>query len=508
MLIPVPLLAAGLAVIATLPGLLASLHLLQLKEWRSDRLRVHLQREGWLRPLFGIVRPAIVACALALSFVLPRTGVLLGVFALAATGPLHLSRQKLTHPVWTRKAMIITSIAVLLVAAFGAWSMSMAPSGRGLLLIALLHPLFAGLAVVLFLPADAPMKRRIMRRAERLRLRHAITVIGIAGSVGKTTTKELLHCLLAPLGAEATPVHVNSELGVAHWLLTTLARPEVPPILIVEMGAYRRGEIANLCRIAHPSMGLVTTLGRDHLGLFGSADAIRSANAELIHFLPEEGFAALLADDAALPQLTKAARCPVTTVGETAGDLRASDVHDTDDGLSFTVEKTPFVLPLRGRHNIGNALLALAVARKLGVSLRDCAQRLGTVTPMANTFAVRGEAGCLVLDDTYNSSPESVRAAITWAKGRGEPFKVLLTSGVMELGKEQDRILRELGEASRDVFQRIVFTTDAGRDAFAQGAALPVERLTPGSQRIPAGSLLVCVGRMPATAIRALLPTH
>lgn len=507
MMLPVPLLAAGLALLAALPGLLASLHLLQLKEWRWDRLRVHLQREGWLRPVFGVLRPTIVAAALVASIALPKAGVLVGLFALAASGPLLLARKRLAHPVWTRKAIIIAKLSSLLIAVAGGLAIVADPSGRSLLLVALLQPLVALLGLVLFLPIDTILKRRIMRRAEFARLHHAMTVIGVAGSVGKTTTKELLQCLLKPLGSAATPAHVNSELGVAQWLLATLHGGAPPPILIVEMGAYRQGEISRLCHIVHPSMGLITTLGRDHLGLFGSADAIRSANAELVHFLPKEGFAALLADDGALPTLRKSARCPVMTVGSTAtAELRAENIRDTDHGLAFTVEGIDFSIPLRGEHNVSNALLALAVARKLGVALADCAVRLRTFHPVANTFAVRGEAGCLVLDDTYNSSPESFRAAIAWAKGRGEATKVLLTSGVMELGSDHDAILGELGTAARGVFQRIVFTTDAGKDAFAQGAELPVEHLRPEASRIAPGTLLLCVGRMPPSALRALLP--
>ncbi|MBI4129278.1 hypothetical protein HY464_01135, partial [Candidatus Peregrinibacteria bacterium] len=291
----------NLTLAASLSPLLTFAHLWQLKEWRWDRLREHLRTEGYIRQLFGITRPAILGLGLvatqlsAFSFQLSASIILIA-FTLLNTAQILLKKQP--YPVWTRKAVTLVGTSLLLTGIAAQFSIFHSASSswpRGnfqfSIFLPLLQPLILALALTLLFPIDHLLKQRILRHAKTLRIRFPnLTVIGITGSAGKTTTKELLAHILGP-EAIATPEHVNMELGVARWLLKNLQPTtyNLQPVLIVEMGAYREGEIATLCSVAQPTMGIITSIGTQHIGLFGSQKAIAEAKGELFAALPKNG---------------------------------------------------------------------------------------------------------------------------------------------------------------------------------------------------------------------------
>src|SRR3989338_1633268 len=369
----------GLALLASLSPLLTFAWLWQVKEWRFDRLREHLRNEGCFRQLFGLIRPTTV-------FVLSIAGVSYAAFrpvwhtvALALLGILtlvQLGLRKQRFPVWTQKAVTLVLSTLVVDAIIANSWFSREPA-----LLAVL-PLFQAFTLALswflFWPPDRFLKRRKKRRAQKLREQFPdLTVIGITGSVGKTTVKELLSCILTGRNVQATPAYVNSEMGVSSWLLKELSRQgnHSPEVLIVEMGAYRQGEIALLCRIAKPTMGIVTFIGKQHMGLFGSQEALVNAKAELVEALPPDGIAFLNADNAACAALAERTSCTVQTVG-TGGhtDIEAFDIEETPTGIAFRTGDTRFGIPLHGTHNVTNVLLAIAAARALGMRDRDIAQ--------------------------------------------------------------------------------------------------------------------------------------
>jgi len=520
----------GIGVLAVLSPLLTFVALFQLKEWRLDRLGEHLRREGALRSLFGRVRPLLAALFLAYilytQFTFPaedpmelgtykqimrltaHIGLLL-LFGLLSIGQIVVRRQRM--PKWTGKAVTVTILSLLI-----STGVTFA-AVRGVLLpiVLLLQPLWVLLAWLILKPLDMILKRRIMRSASvfRASLKN-VTVIGIAGSVGKTTTKELLKTVLADLHPLSTPAHVNTEMGVAQWLL---AQNRDAKLLIVEMGAYKKGEIALLCDIAQPTIGVMTALGSDHLALFGSEEAIVEANAELIEALPKDGMAYLNGDNDAARSLSTRSSCPVVIAGNSAdATLRAIDIEEKDDGLYFhwhrTGQTTPHqqqskaFIPLHGKHNISNIFLAIAVARGLGVSDDRIRELLATFRPVAHTFNVRMESGILLLDDTYNISPLSFRAALDWAAKQKQRPRVLLTSGLQETGAREETFLTELGKKASTCVERVVFTTKVGADTFAKAFGKPVEILHSGTACVSSGSVLLAVGRLPLSTVQRLLP--
>ena len=531
----------GLTLIGSMSPLLTSAYLWQLKEWRWDRLLEHLRREGWFLPLFGHLRPALTALFYAELLLpgMPQVAWLLSTLtAFAALTIVQAVFARQRFPVATQKALALITGAFAWTAAI-AFLLLMTGWGILLPLLMLLQPVALALSWLLFLPVDRFLKQRIMDRARRLRAAHPeLAVIGITGSVGKTTTKELIAHVLGDR-ATATPAYVNSEMGVARWLLkvlsvssSTLGRPaptprtpspvggggqgvgagvstgeQKPQILVIEMGAYRRGEIALLCSIARPTMGVVTYVGNQHLALFGSPEALFQAKSELILSLPPDGHAFLNGDNDGARRMKDLAPCPVTVVG-TGGeaDLEAFDIEETATGIRFRSLDTVFELPLHGTHNVVNALLAIAIARSLGLEPPVIRERLRGFRPPSHTFAVREERGVTILDDTHNSSPASVKAAIAWARTQPFDSKTLLMSGLIELGEEQERAHMGLGGIAAEVFDRVIMVDEQAAVQFERGFGKPVEGWRKGEvEKVPAGSLLVCVGRMPLERMSAII---
>ncbi|MBM3231116.1 UDP-N-acetylmuramoyl-tripeptide--D-alanyl-D-alanine ligase [Candidatus Peregrinibacteria bacterium] len=502
--LPALLLAASLSPALTFAALW------QTKEWRIDRLKEHLLAEGWFRQLFGIVRPAVVLVSPLLIVIpflrIPWYTAGLTVLAAASAAQLLMHRQRM--PVWTMKAKIIVLCSLLMniiagygLLALGSWEVILLP---------VLQPCIIAIAWAFLLPVDRVMKRGILRRAQTLRERYPnAIVVGITGSVGKTTTKELLAHILQSPTVLATPAYVNSEMGVAQWLLRELPKfPQTENILlIVEMGAYRTGEIATLCRIAQPQTGVLTFVGSQHVALFGSEEKLLNAKSELIAALPETGRAFVNADCSPCLEAAKKARCAVVRVS-TGGhaDVEAHDIEETSEGIRFTVDGHRFDVPLHGTHNVTNVLLAIAVAEHLGISREKCTQKLLSFQLPHSTFTVRTERGVTILDDTHNSSPASFRAAIAWAKSQPTQRKILLTPGIIELGEETDRIHTDLGAAARGIVHRVIFTGKRGREAFARGYGSPVEHRNGNTAPVTKDSLLLCIGRIPPPIIDSLLP--
>lgn len=463
---------------------------------------------GWIKTFLGKVRPIVVLISVLAFLFFPSflTYSLLGslgVLSLLSIAQILSRRQP--RPVWTSKALAVCGGAFAFDVALCilCWQFSFL-----LPLIPLLQPLTVGLAIVFFLPVDKILKQRVMAKASAMRAADGKrTVIGIVGSVGKTTTKELIRHLLQDLSPVVTPQHVNTEMGVAQWLLRELPKANTESPLVVEMGAYRRGEVSTLCAVAQPTIGVVTALGSDHLALFGSEEAIIAANGELLAALPSAAPAFCAIDTESGRLLVAGSPRPVTTVGLSRdAQIHAENVQDAEDGLHLRNNDTDFVVPLRGVHHAVNVLLAIAVARQMGVAEARIKHLLLSFEPLKNTFNVRQERGIVLVDDTYNASRLSMRAALDWAAMQPQRPRMLLASGLLELGDDEDKIMEEMGRYAAGNIEIVVFLSEHGAKAFERGSGLHVESFTPSIKPVPPGGLLLCVGRMPPSAISALLP--
>ncbi len=243
-----------------------------------------------------------------------------------------------------------------------------------------------------------------------------VKVIGITGSQGKTTTKDLLRHLLSISGETvAAAESYNNELGVP---LLILACNENTKFCIVEMGARHIGDISHLVSIAKPQIGVVLAVGRAHVGEFGSRENIALAKSELVRGLPTDGIAILGSYDEFTPLMAANLRAAVINFGEKPGcDVRAADVEVREGRAHFDLVtpdgRAAVSLQLLGLHQIPNALAAAAVATALHISIDSIAAALSTAEVTSKwRMAVIDTNELLVINDSYNANPESMAAAL------------------------------------------------------------------------------------------------
>ncbi len=312
-----------------------------------------------------------------------------------------------------------------------------------------------------------------------------LIVIGITGSSGKTSTKDLLAGVLAPLGpVVAPPGSFNNEIGHPWTALRATARTR---FLVLELSARGHGHIKALTEVAPPRIGVVLNVGTAHLGEFGSREAIAQAKGELVEALPADGVAVLNADDSNVAAMAARTAARVVTVGQAeSADVRAVDiVLDEAARARFTLSakgsSVAVRLAVHGEHQVGNALSAAAVALECGADLETVAAALsGATVASAHRMDVRTRAdGVTVINDSYNANPDSMRAAlkalVTMAKAGERPRRSWAVLGEMaELGEESvvehDRIGRLA--VRLDVDRLIVVGTGRPSRGMHQGAVM------------------------------------
>jgi len=320
-------------------------------------------------------------------------------------------------------------------------------------------------AVLATRPVDAPAilvddARAALGRlaSEVLRRLPDLTVIGLTGSSGKTTTKDLLAGLLSRLGPTvATAGSFNNELGLPH---TVLRAGVDTRFLVLEMGARGVGHIRHLCEIAPPHVGVVVNVGVSHIGEFGSVDAIAAAKGELVEALPEAGIAVLNADDPRVRAMSSRTKAGVVLAGESAAAaVRALDVSLDERGraaytLLYQGSATPVQLAAAGRHQVGNSLLAAAVALRLGLSPAEVADALtGLKLASGRRMDVFDRPdGVTVIDDSYNANPASMAAALRALVAIGTGRRTVAVLGYMaELGDQEQAGHEEVGRLAAEL---------------------------------------------------------
>jgi UDP-N-acetylmuramoyl-tripeptide--D-alanyl-D-alanine ligase len=300
------------------------------------------------------------------------------------------------------------------------------------------------------------------RRAARPRLK----VIGVTGSVGKTTTKELTAAVIASryhlLKNEG---NLNSEIGLPLVLLELTSRHQRA---VLEMGMWAPGEIALLCDIACPAIGIVTNVGSSHLERMGAIEAIADAKAELVEALPPDGTAILNADDARVAAMAERTNAHVLTYGLAPhADVRAADIESRGlSGVNFTLlhgdDRVPVYTRLPGRAMVHNALAAAAAGRADGIDLDEIAEALSGARIPMRLIARAGLRGSTIIDDTYNASPASMRAALELL-GEMPGRKIAVLGDMRELGAAEREGHAEAGRLAAEVADTIYCVGDLGR---------------------------------------------
>lgn len=516
------------------------LHLFQLEHYEPARLLLWLRRRRELfqwRELIAIAALYAAAVADASAGGGARWvagGLLLASTPIALPGVRDWRREAVKPLVLTGRARRLLALALaptvlLALAAVGLVAAALAAPGLSTAALAALlgagWTLLAGAPWVLLganralCPVQASINRRYVEAARRTLAQAGPLVVGITGSYGKTTTK---FCVGAVLEADrstlVTPESYNSLLGVVRTINEQLQPTH--EAFVVEMGMFRRGDIAELCGLARPKIGVITAIGPMHLERLGSMEAIAAAKGELLDALPPGGHFVTNANDPRCLELAARAHVPVTLFaigdpppgGANAGVGAAAAAPDgpPPDGLPpddptpggagvqagvlarnirLCDGRTLFELhldgpaspplevsaQLLGRHNVLNLLAAAAVGRVLGVEPERIAQALARVRAPDHRLAPihNRQAGIVVIDDAYNSNPEGARAALEVLAEHPAQRRVLVTPGMVELGEMEEQLNGAFGEQAAQVCDVVILVgptrTRPVREGLAKG---------------------------------------
>lgn len=309
-----------------------------------------------------------------------------------------------------------------------------------------------------------------------------IPVVGVTGSNGKTTTRELLGAIFSRLGPTLlTRGNLNNHIGVP---LTLLELKATHRYAVIEMGANHQGEIAHLANIAEPTVGIVTNAGAAHLEGFGSLEGVATAKGEMFRALPVEGVAVINADDAYASMWREARNAErLLTFGfEQPADFMAHKVQSRSDASGFRTDfelvtpygTKPAALHLAGLHNLRNALGAAAAACAAGAEIEDIVAGLAAMRSVAGRLELKPALkGAFVVDDSYNANPSSLKAGLD-AFRTFSGVRWLVLGEMKELGSASDELHAEVGRYAKQAGVERVFGVGEGAryavEAFGQGA--------------------------------------
>jgi UDP-N-acetylmuramoyl-tripeptide--D-alanyl-D-alanine ligase len=517
------LIAAALGVLAMLAGRLHfMLHLFQLEHYEAARLRVWVRRRNARvdRALLGTsVAAGVLLTVLAAAdadIAVLIAGVAAGI-VLAGFGHRIIRRHQTKPLAFTARArrlfaaglaipallLLLAGMAVL--AGAPAWAAAAAGTATAVLgIVAAPELLFAADTVVR--PIQELDNRRFVRRARERLAEIDPLVVGITGSFGKTTTKVCVAAVAELRGpAYATPASYNTFLGVVRAINEGLtARHRT---LIAEMGAYRLGDVAELCDLVHPRIGVLTAIGPAHLERFGSLDAIEQAKGELAEGLPADGAYVTTADDERCLRTAERTQARVvlfSVAGAPNAEITAHDIEMAEGTTRFTMrhgtEEVTVRSKLLGRHNVANLLAAAAVGVSLDLPLDAIARALSQVSPPAHRLApiLNRQAGIVVIDDAYNSNPVGAAAALEVLASHEAQRRLLVTPGMVELGEREAEENERFGTQAAAVCDLVVLVGEERSRPIRAGltaAAFPDDRIHVVANSSEAEALLASTTR-------------
>ncbi len=344
---------------------------------------------------------------------------------------------------------------------------------------------------------DENQLRKLIKRIDATQAEHVLsiwrqsqlTIIAITGSYGKTSTKYILNNILAHhYPTLMTPESYNTPMGICKVIRGELTRGH--KYFIVEMGARKRGDISELCRLVHPHIGVITSIGPQHLETFGSQANVVRTKSELIPGLGTKGLAVLNYDDPHCRKLADKIKIPCLLYGMQPDDklhLLAEDIRCTNQGISFTArtkqaEEIKFTTCLLGRHNVYNILAAATVALESGLELSQIAEALAEVEPVPHRLQlIKGSGGVTIIDDAYNSNPKGAQEALQVLQDMQGGKKILITPGMVELGAQEYEQNKQFGQAAAKACDIVILVGPKRTKPIADGlkeAGFPDKNLT------------------------------
>lgn len=438
----------------------------QFKEYRFDRLRDYNSTLSGKKFFHGwriLQRPLIY---LALFLLLPVNIESLDIIIIAVLfidliyNLRAVTSHNLLHPKFTLKATALIFFSLLIegILFFIFFNLHLI-----FILLALRWLIFSVLVIALKLPTWFA-KLIYLKIAEKKLLKfNRLTVIGVTGSYGKTTVKNFLAQVLGEkYQVIMTPENINTEIGIARFIIKNNFSDY--NIFVVEMGTYKIGEIATVCKMVKPKIGILTVISEQHLSLLGNIKNTQTAKYELLRSLPADGLAITNSDNKYCREFLAELKCQVKTFGclnEYNPDCLIKNASGSESGVDFTVEiknigELKISSPVLGPHNSLNIAPVILACLFLGLSadeIKNSCKQLKLPPKVLQTYTY-GKS--LILDDSYNANPEGFLAALNVLTGYKERKKIVITRGMLELGSASQKWHKTVGEKIRQTVDELI----------------------------------------------------
>lgn len=462
-----------------------TLMMMQQNSYRTDRYMRWLRSSGDTTSMMRLLGLCVFLLSLAtFSISLWAMSVMLvwGICVYAG-----LSRRKYKKPlVWTNRVKRIFAVQIcvslIVVAAVALlcdydWVMRLFCVSVAAVGLYCASHIVTMLSVVLLSPVEKRINRGYINDAKRrLASMPSLRIIGITGSYGKTSTKHYLHRILSEsFQTTMTPGSYNTTLGVVRTVREYLKPYD--EVFIVEMGAKQPGDIREICDIVHPSIGIVTAVGEQHLESFKSIENVQRTKFELVDSLPSDGLAVVNDDFEMIRSRevsnTECVRYAVSS-GSPAAEWRAENIEYSRGGTSFTVVGPNVRLELQtklvGECNISNLLGCVAVALRLGVPNDKIKYAVSRIEQVEHRLSVKQTAGGVtIIDDAFNSNPAGSAMALDVLSRMKGGKRIVITPGMIELGDKTVELNRAFGRKIAASADFAIVVGEYNRDAIVSG---------------------------------------
>ena len=462
-----------------------SMHMFQLNSYKAP---THLR---WLRKNPQTLLPGLAAAAVTGGLLVLEIDQLVCLCVLtvmyAALALTQLPRKAKKPLVYTNRVirMLITLGAVILI--FLTFSFR-AGNGAAFMIamavVAALSPLLVLAANFINKPIEQAINRYYINDAKRLlKSSPDLLTIGVTGSYGKTSVKYILHTLLqAEFEVLRTPESYNTPMGVVKTVRSMLRATH--QIFVCEMGARHVGDIKELCGIAEPRMGIITSVGPQHLETFHSLENVQKTKFELEVALPADGTVFLNMEDANIRDYADNASHRIVSYGlSDRWDYYATDISASSKGTTFTAHSPNgsevFTTKMVGAHNVINIMGAIAICCELGIPLAKLKGQVRKLESVPHRLQLIRRGGITIIDDAFNSNPTGAKAAID-ALALFDGCKILITPGMVELGEKQDELNREFGVYAAKVCDHVMLVGKKQTQSIYDGlisAGYPEDRI-------------------------------
>lgn len=454
-------------------------YLWQLKEYRLDRM-IDTFRTGTGRrkifPEFQVIKLVLLLIAIGHYFAVKESEIFEYYIVLALGLEflefcMRVIKRRVFRPKRTTKALLIMGATLCMMCGLGGAVLLYANQAQlylGFFLLSVVVGDINSIAVGVFHPVSQRLKAKIILQAKRKLAAHGHKkVIGITGSYGKSSTKEFLYQILSEkYEVFKTPGNTNVDIGVAQVILKELQ--DEHEILIIEMGAYKKGEIKAICDIVNPDIGIITAVADQHLALFGSLKNIQDAKYELIESLSGEGIGFFNADSAGARDLVARAKNDgkntFTYAVDGTAKFMALHTKVQERVITFDIHGVEFTAPVYGKQNLPNILAAIAVAKECGMTLQEIAKAVKKIHAPEKIMNLKESRkygdNLLIIDDSYNANPDGVIAALEYLQVFRGYTKIFVFPGMLELGPKTDAEHIRVAEKIKEICDFTIFTSE------------------------------------------------